>query len=174
LTLSHTVDVHTLKQVYYAYFQSHISYGVIFWGNSSDSSKVFVMQKKVIRLITKSAFNESCRDHFRDLKILPLPSLYIFSCVMFVYSNLEMFYSRNHHHTHFTRNSSVLQYPNHRTSFLEKAPFYSCITLFNSLPINIKNLQSKSLFKKSLLRYLTMHCFYSVNEYLALASGRAS
>lgn len=51
LTLSHKVDVHTLKQLYYAYFYSHICYGVIFWGHSYDSSKVFEEQTKVLILI---------------------------------------------------------------------------------------------------------------------------
>lgn len=60
-----------------------------------------------------------------------------------------------------------LQYMNHHASFLKKSPVYSCITLFNSLQVHIRNLQSKSLFKKSLLRYLTTHCFYCANEHLA-------
>lgn len=58
---------------------------------------------------------------------------------MFVISNLEIFNSRNHQHPHFTRNSSGLRNPNHSTSFSERAAFYSCITLFNSQPIDFKS-----------------------------------
>jgi hypothetical protein len=36
----------TLKLVYFAYFHSIMSYGIIFWGNSTDSKKVFYIKKK--------------------------------------------------------------------------------------------------------------------------------
>jgi hypothetical protein len=35
-----------LKSVYYSYFDSIMSYGLIFWGNSPHSLKVFRLQKK--------------------------------------------------------------------------------------------------------------------------------
>lgn len=63
--LSYTVDVHTFKQVYYTYFDSKMSSGFIFWDSFSDSSKVFVMKKKVLRLIiTKSAYKDSAEIPF--------------------------------------------------------------------------------------------------------------
>ena len=37
-----------LKTVYYAYFYSIISYGIIFWGNSTPSIKIFRPQKRVL------------------------------------------------------------------------------------------------------------------------------
>jgi hypothetical protein len=40
-----------LKMVYYAYFHSDMSYGIIFWGNSTDSTKIFKIQKRAIRII---------------------------------------------------------------------------------------------------------------------------
>jgi hypothetical protein len=39
-----TVD--TLKLVYFTYFHSVLSYGLIFWGNSTDSNKVFYIKKE--------------------------------------------------------------------------------------------------------------------------------
>jgi hypothetical protein len=41
--MSHT----TLIIVYYSLFHSIMNYGLIFWGNSSYSCKIFRMQKKV-------------------------------------------------------------------------------------------------------------------------------
>jgi hypothetical protein len=40
-----------LKSIYFAYFHSKMKYGIIFWGNSSDSKKVFTLQKKIVRII---------------------------------------------------------------------------------------------------------------------------
>jgi hypothetical protein len=54
----------TLKLVYFAYFHSITSYWVIFWKNSTDSKKVFYLQKKIIRIMagTKRRVGNSLRS----------------------------------------------------------------------------------------------------------------
>jgi len=59
----------------------------MFWGNSSQSSVIFKMQKRVIRIIIGYGYGESCRELFKELKILTLSSQYIFSLLLFVVSN---------------------------------------------------------------------------------------
>jgi hypothetical protein len=54
----------TLKMVYYAYFHSIVSYGLIFWGNSSHIVKNFKIQENIIRIITGCR----SRDLFKNLK----------------------------------------------------------------------------------------------------------
>jgi hypothetical protein len=46
----HIVSIDTLKSVYFAYFHSIMKYGIIFWGYSSSSKKIFTLQKKIIKL----------------------------------------------------------------------------------------------------------------------------
>jgi hypothetical protein len=46
----HISNINTLKSIYYAYFHSTIKYGTIFWGNSSNSGKIFTLQKKTVRI----------------------------------------------------------------------------------------------------------------------------
>jgi hypothetical protein len=36
----------TLKIIHFAYVHSILTYGIIFWGNSTDAIKIFRMQKK--------------------------------------------------------------------------------------------------------------------------------
>ena len=40
-SMVHISNIYTLKSNFYAYFCSIIKYGVIFWGNSSNSGKIF-------------------------------------------------------------------------------------------------------------------------------------
>ena len=46
-----TTDV--LKLVYCGSFHSMMSYGVIFWGDSTGRKRLFTTQKKVIRIMAK-------------------------------------------------------------------------------------------------------------------------
>jgi hypothetical protein len=67
-----------LKSIYYSYFHSLMTYGIIFWGNSTHSIHVFRLQKRVIRIITDSRPRNSSRQLFKKLGILPLTLQYIF------------------------------------------------------------------------------------------------
>ena len=65
-----------------SYFHSIMTYGIIFWGNSRHSNVIFRLHKRVIRIITGIRNRDSCREHFRTLKILPLQSQYILSLLL--------------------------------------------------------------------------------------------
>ena len=71
------MSVSSLKVIYYALFHSVISYGIIFWGNSSHSYIIFRIQKKAIRIMEGCGNRVSCRNLFKKLKILPLTSQYV-------------------------------------------------------------------------------------------------
>jgi len=43
--LKHIVPQSTLRTIYYTYIHSILSYGIIFWGRSSNVSKLFILQK---------------------------------------------------------------------------------------------------------------------------------
>ena len=73
-----------MKIIYYLYVHSVLSYGIFFWGNSHLSDSIFKIQKRIIRVITNSGRRDSCRDFYKKLQILPLPSQYIFSILVFV------------------------------------------------------------------------------------------
>jgi len=68
------LSLDSLKMVYYFYFHSIMTYGLIFWGNSHHSNIIFRLQKRIIRIIVGIRGRESCRDHFKNLKILLLQS----------------------------------------------------------------------------------------------------
>lgn len=71
---------------------------------------------------------------------LSLSSLYIFGSFFVALSNLDKFYVKNHVHNNFPRNFYILQYSHHRTTFIEKAPWYSCTTIFCPATLKISPL----------------------------------
>jgi hypothetical protein len=42
------LSLNSLKLIYYSYFHSILSYGIIFWGNTPHSNVIFKMQKKIM------------------------------------------------------------------------------------------------------------------------------
>ena len=72
--LNPILSVSNLKMIYFSYIHSIITYGIIFWGNSTGSNEVFKLQKKAIRIITNTHSRNSCHDLFKELNILPLQS----------------------------------------------------------------------------------------------------
>jgi len=81
----------TLRSIYVAYFHSIVSYGIIFWGNSSNSKKIFTLQKRIIRIMVGAHPRTSCRQLFKKLEILTVPSQYIYSLISFFIGNQEKF-----------------------------------------------------------------------------------
>jgi len=68
------VTLNVLRTVYFSYFHSIMSHGIIFWGNSHLSSNIFKIQKRIIRIITNKSKCDSCWHLYKQLQILTLPS----------------------------------------------------------------------------------------------------
>ena len=80
-----------------------MSYGIMFWGNSSHNSVIFKMQKRVNRIIIGYGYKESCGELFKELKILTLSTQYIFSWLLFAVSNRDYFVSSSVYHNISTK-----------------------------------------------------------------------
>jgi hypothetical protein len=81
---------YTLKMIYFTYFHAVMEHGIIFWGDSIESKRIFQEQKRIIRIMTGSTSRISCRTLFKKLEILTLISQYILSLMRFLSSNLEI------------------------------------------------------------------------------------
>ena len=56
-----------LKNAYYAFFHSVMTYGLTVWGNGSTINKVLKLQKSAIRILTGSSYDAHCRPLFRHI-----------------------------------------------------------------------------------------------------------
>ena len=159
-----------LKAIYYSYFHSIISYGVIFWGHTAPSTRVFRLQKRIIRIMTGSKSKDSCRKLFTSLKILPLPSLYIFSLLRFVIKNKDLFSTNNETHNYGTRQHLDFHYPSANLKKFQTGVHYMSVKIYNSLPIYIKNeINNTKKFESLLKKFLLENSFYSLEEFYNFA-----
>lgn len=164
--LRNKVGLDILKSYYYAYVHSSINYGIMCWGNSARSNEILTIQKKIIRTILFKSRTTSCRELFKKLNLLTVPSLYIFNSVIFVKTNPEHFVqARDGCALYGLRTNHNISIPHHRLSLVANGPTVMGIKLFNKLPSNIKNLVKLTDFKAAVRNLLIRSSFYSVTEY---------
>ena len=60
-----------LLSLYHAIFNSHMTYGLPIWGNATDNilQRIVILQKKAIRAISLSGYNDHSSPIFKNLNI---------------------------------------------------------------------------------------------------------
>jgi hypothetical protein len=165
-SMLHISNTYTLRSVYFAYFHSIMKYGIIFWGNSSDSKKAFTLQKKTVRLMMRVKCCNYYRDLFKRLEILTLPCEYIFFLINFVTNNEEHFPTNGDVHSVNTRHKHYLHKSTANFSDFQKSAPYARLKIFNNLPSDLKSLMNgKAQFTITLKRYLNTHYTLLMNTY---------
>lgn len=164
--LATTVNRAASLSAYYAYVQSRLKYGIIFWGNSVEAERLFKIQKACIRSMFQLDYNATCKNTFKNEKILTVPSIYIYECACFVKLNYELFSNKELIHTYDTR-GTVNPYLNPaqttRTKVQKSAP-YQLIRIYNALPNQVKQMPIKD-YKKCLKDFLCNNVFYKIEDF---------
>jgi hypothetical protein len=132
------ISLNTLKTIYYSYFNSVIRYGLPFWGNSPHSIKIFRIQKRIIRVMVGCKSRVSCRNLFRRVEILPFLSQYIFSLMLFIIKNKNLFTLNSENHTKSTWQFNNLYHPITNFTIYQRGVHYMDIKTFNNLPHTLK------------------------------------
>jgi len=165
-SLKQLLKLEKLKKAYFSFGHSVVSYRIIFWGISNYSKIIFKIQKRIIRMIMNVDRRTSCSNLFKQLGILPLQSQYIFSLMMFVARNRELFVINANVHNLPTRSHNDLHLPIANLSVFQKGVYFSGVKIFNNLPTNVKQtFYDFYKFKKALKRFLLDNSFYSLEEY---------
>ena len=135
-------------------------YELIFWGNSTNCDYIFKLQKRIITVIMGARIRDSCRV-LTILKILPLPSPYIYSLAKFVVRNKGLFMENSELYNIKTRNNSNLYQPSSHLAVYQNGPYCIGIKVYNNLPVQIQMLPCNiKQFKIALMNFLDIHAFF--------------
>lgn len=163
--LAGCVSPETLKNAYHALFHSIMTYGILAWGKASSTTRVFGLQRKVVRIIAGISYREDCKEAFRSLKIMTFPAAYIYECLVYVKENDSKFNTHHQLHDYPTRHGNDIRAPFVRLKKGQSNPEFIGVKYFNKLPSNIRGLPLKS-FKKALKNCFIQNIFYSESEFL--------
>jgi hypothetical protein len=164
-------DLATLRAVYCAYIQCSCTYGIIFWGNATGVDRILKLQKWAVRTMLGLKRRDSCREHFKSLKIMTVPALFIFYCYQFIIKYKSKFFPTACSGGYDVRPRCVVKYPPHRTAFFEKCPYYQCARIFNRLPLQLRKLDNEKRQINLLKEILINDPPYSVDELFDSVTG---
>ena len=137
--IKHTVTTETLRLISFAHVHSIISYGIIFWGSASLAQKVFIMQKRIIRVIMNMRPRDSCREIFKRMKIMTLYSQYIYMHYFYLWLIIKT-YLRTIMNYMITKLGYVKTCTYMNLAKFDKHVFIAGVRVFNHLPHSIKRL----------------------------------
>ena len=155
-----------LTTLYHSLIHSHLTYCTSIYSCTSKSNinKIFKIQKKAIRIISKNDYGASTEPIFKELNLLPLDKIIL-------KSNLSMFHSIHHQYAppalhnlwpknaarnleHELRNANCYYMPKINYSITNRFPFYNLPKIWNNYQGSSKLHSNRTTFSISLLNEL--------------------
>ena len=168
-SLRETLSTYMTRNLYFTKFQSILRFGILLWRGVGGklNRKIFILQKRAIRVMAGVNSRTSCRPLFKELNILTLSSLYILEVTCFLKKYNQSLELNANIHNHNTRRKMDIHIKSHRTKLYKNSIVNMGSTIYNKLPDHMKEIDSYEVFKKQLKSFLLLHTFYSVEEFLS-------
>lgn len=147
---------YVLKTLYMTLLQPYMDYGIILWGatNQCHLNKLNVIQKKAIRVITNSKYNEHTAPLFKELSLLKLTDIYKLNVGKFMYKMVQnnlppqikhAFTKNQDLHNHNTRQGVHIK--TRRTKMAASQIIHKGPEVWLSVPVNIQTSKTIKQFK---------------------------
>lgn len=148
------LDINHLIILYKALVESHLTYGIIGWGGilNVHLQRLQIMQKRILKIIFDKPIIYSSDELFHETHIFDIRQLYFFTAALKVFSEKK----DKINHTHQTRTNNVSNLPIvfMHTNSGQRSSTYLGPKIFNSIPNSIRNVNSKSIFKRELKNFI--------------------
>ena len=153
--IKHLLPLATRLNYYFAFIFPYLSYNVIVWGGTYKShlNPLIISHKKIIRNICDAEYLEHSSPLYKKLGLLKFEDIYRYKLLIYMFkARCNGLYLIEHERT--TRNRDQSAYSNfHRLELTQHAVSFAGPKLWNSLPINLRNIESLGQFKRSLQKY---------------------
>lgn len=163
--LRNLVPFSVVLQAYHGLFQSVACYAIMAWGHSCHAERIFGLQRKALRAMNGLGYRSDVKEKFVELKILTIPSRFIYECLLYTYNNLHNLKRNNHFHDYDTRLGDNVRHDFLRLQKSRLSINYYCIKFYNKLSNDIKRLPINQ-YKTELKKQLISKAVYSFDEFL--------
>ncbi|GFG36777.1 hypothetical protein Cfor_01984 [Coptotermes formosanus] len=168
-SLNEILSPHMMRHINFTKFQATLRSGILFWGGIKGDSRIKIakVQKRVIRILAGVSSRTSCRNLFKEFKILTIASLYILEVTCFICKYCNSLKKNTQVHQHDTRRKLDIHVKMKNTETYKKSVINMGTKIYNKLPGFLKEIDDTKIFRKKLKSFLLLHSFYSVEEFFA-------
>ena len=149
-----------LRNVYYALVQSHLNYCINVWGpfaSETGIQRLLRLQKRALRTMTRKKRSFSCKELFKELGIMTLPSLIMYNSILYILQNKTVPTSRKNKHSLRENNMRVKRCTSAKE---QKYVTNFGVKVYNKLPRGLRTI-------KSIKQFFIENSFYSINEFIS-------
>ena len=153
----HFVPKSTLRNIYFAHFQSHLDYGLPVWGHALKShvKPILKSQKKAVRLINfQSPYSSNLGTLFTENKILTLKKCLAYKTSQLIWKAWKNTLPSNIQQLFKKLENLKLFKPSRRINLTQNCTSYAGVKMWNNIPSQIRNIPSYLLFKAKIKEYL--------------------
>ena len=160
--------LNVLKTIYMSLVYTYMNYCNLIWGAAEKGivEPLFKLQKKALRIITRSHYLAHTEPLFKNLKLLTIYQVYSLNCSIFIFKCMKgnlfpQFKSRmaigSQFHDHNTRGKEMLRLKfRARLRICQRSFLNNGVNMWNTLDSNMKNSNSVGYFKKMIKHNLIM------------------
>ena len=155
-----------LKTLYMSLIHSYVNYCNIIWGAAEKGNlkPIHILQKKAVRIISKSSYLHESIPLFQSLEILTVYQVYILNCSQFIHKCIhqnifaqfkQRIIQTSSVHSHNTRNGNLFRVKcRARLQLCNRSFLYKGIAIWNKLDENIVKYVNIFTFKKYIKKFL--------------------
>ena len=154
-----------LRTLNYSLIYPYLFYCVSIWASTYPSNlrRLITLQKRVVRIMSRTAFDAHTEPLFKNLRILNLKDIYKLQIGKFMYqcksgllpdSFNDMFLVTRQVHSYGTRSSELFYLPQCRTNIRKFSISFQGPNFYNSLSPEIRNATSTTSFCSKLKAFL--------------------
>ena len=155
----------SLINLYYSFAYPYLIYCNHIWGKKYPTSleKIYLVQKKVIRIVTCSPYRAHTEPLCIANRILNVADINDYMIGIFMYNYMDgnvpnafqnFFHVNRNIHDYELRNADAIQVPYGRLDIRRFSIIIAGANLWNSLPVYVKNANTVHLFKRYIKNYL--------------------
>lgn len=148
----------SLKQVYCALIESHLTYGIIGWGGvyKTKLNDLEVIQKLLIKIIFRKNLRFSSHELFFETKIFDIRQLYCKVLLEHIYKNPNLINTHIPEKMYSTRSkeNKTIDYPIVRKSHGKRSHAFLAVKVYNILPKFIKEEKSSRKYSRCIKEWL--------------------
>ena len=155
------IPVRILVMLYNTLILPYLTYCNIVWGSaySSRLKRLFILQKRAIRTVTKSGYCDHTKPLFLRLRTLNIFDLHHYQLAIFMYQYThnvlpDVFSNMFSHFSSRTRNAKNYQLPQMRLTLSQHSVRFAGAKVWNNIPSDIRESPNIQLFKSRFKDYL--------------------